>query len=201
MEENISKLEKMIQEKNELDKYLDKKLYITPSEYQNIKPEASLDDNQKRMDILNKKREIQEQKINSELSFLGTINSTASKMLSGASKKCKELISNFASKEEQDDIKNDAKDLSNHMDEVYTEAAEEKSNALVVTNSEKNELLTLPNDIVDNLSQQQLLALEKENGEARKLTNNSNKGSIFSTVLILITTLTVGIITATLIIK
>lgn len=180
------------------------KVFMNPTEYQNSKIQNEEQEHAKRIEELMEKRKIQEQKI-SDFSFLGLINKAAAKRLSGNSKRCEDLIESF--KEEQidktedivnNDIKNDAEEIIFHAEEVIDQEKED-----IPKINEKNELITVPTQVLPVLTGDDLLKLndeqveqKKDKGKSRTLKMNNTKGSVFPTILLLATTFTIGIIAA-----
>lgn len=180
------------------------KVFMNPTEYQNSKIQNEEQEHAKRIEELMEKRKIQEQKI-SDFSFLGLINKAAAKRLSGNSKRCEDLIESF--KEEQidktedivnNDIKNDAEEIIFHAEEVIVQEKED-----IPKINEKNELITVPTQVLPVLTGDDLLKLndeqveqKKDKGKSRTLKMNNTKGSVFPTILLLATTFTIGIIAA-----
>lgn len=178
----------------------DNKIYMNPTEYQNSKIQNEEQEYKNRIEELLEKRKIQEQKI-SDFSFLGLINKAAAKRLSGNTKRCEEVVESFKQdikNEEQvnEDIKSDANEIVFHAEEVIDAQKED-----IPKINEKNELITVPTQVLPVLTSEDLLKLDeeqkqKEVGKSRSLQINSTKGSVFPTILLLATTFTVGIIAA-----
>lgn len=173
----------------------DNKIYMNPTEYQNSKIQNEEQESKNRIEELLEKRKIQEQKI-SDFSFLGLINKAAAKRLSGNPKKCEEVVESFKQDIKNEDIKSDANEIVFHAEEVIDEQKED-----IPKINEKNELITVPTQVLPVLTSEDLLKLDeeqkqKEVGKSRSLKINNTKGSVFPTILLLATTFTVGIIAA-----
>lgn len=183
----------------------DNKIYMNPTEYQNSKIQNEEQEYKNRIEELLEKRKIQEQKI-SDFSFLGLINKAAAKRLSGNTKRCEEVVESFKQdikneeqvNEEQvnKDVKSDANEIVFHAEEVIDAQKED-----IPKINEKNELITVPTQVLPVLTSEDLLKLDeekkqKEVGKSRTLKINNTKGSVFPTILLLATTFTVGIIAA-----
>lgn len=183
----------------------DNKIYMNPTEYQNSKIQNEEQEYKNRIEELLEKRKIQEQKI-SDFSFLGLINKAAAKRLSGNTKRCEEVVESFKQdikneeqvNEEQvnEDVKSDANEIVFHAEEVIDAQKED-----IPKINEKNELITVPTQVLPVLTSEDLLKLDeekkqKEVGKSRTLKINNTKGSVFPTILLLATTFTVGIIVA-----
>ena len=173
----------------------DNKIYMNPTEYQNSKIQNEEQESKNRIEELLEKRKIQEQKI-SDFSFLGLINKAAAKRWSGNPKKCEEVVESFKQDIKNEDIKSDANEIVFHAEEVIDEQKED-----IPKINEKNELITVPTQVLPVLTSEDLLKLDeeqkqKEVGKSRSLKINNTKGSVFPTILLLATTFTVGIIAA-----
>ena len=172
------------------------KPYMNPDEYQEYKVQNQDDDQKERLEELLEKRENQEQKI-SEFSFVGLINKAAKNLLIGNKEKCSKLNEKLNKKS----IKEEIHDTVSHADEVIKD---NKSEEEIPKINEKNELITVPTQVLPVLTNNDLLELseeEKEQGNSRVLKPTSTKGSVFPTILLLAVTFTVGIIAAMFILR
>ena len=98
--------------------------------------------------------------------------------------------------ETNEDIKSNANEIVFHAEKVIDERKED-----IPKINEKNELITVPTQVLPVLTSEDLLKLDeeqkqKEVGKSRSLQINSTKGSVFPTILLLATTFTIGIIAA-----
>lgn len=200
-DEQENKWKKEIEKAEELK---NEQLYIRGSE-RNIKTDEQSLEEDRTIELLQMRDEQEASwKHDSEKSLIGKISRKLQEKLNGNTQRKQEILNSKFLEEVTEDTKK--ADLRLSQIELLKDIGKindpEKDAESQILNLKQNELIeNIPSATLEQIQDEDLLfKIEKENDTSRVLKPNQN-GNVFSSILIILTTLTVGIIAVIMVIK
>ena len=192
---------KLIEEIQREEVAKEKPIYIPSSERYNktesqklreVKIEEELQERKIELSRINDEQEAR-WKMQSQNSLIGKISKKVKSKLNGNQERKQELLkSDFLEEVAKAAQEADLKLAEINPKQDVTQVVESQN----ATFEQDKLLINVPNTTLEQIKNEELLfSMEKENNKTKTLKPN-NKGSIFSSILIILTTLTVGIIIA-----
>ena len=195
---------KIIEEMQREETAKEKPLYIPnneryyKTESQKLKEAQTEEEVQERKDELARIKNEQEArwKMQSENSLIGKISKKIKSKLNGNDERKRELLES----EFLEEVAQTAYEADLMLSEINYEH-DEIQEAQNVTTEQDKLLSNIPNTTLEQIKDEELLfSMEKEKVKTKTLKRNNN-GSVFSSILIILTTLTAGIIAAVMFMK